>query len=120
MLFIRKYKVLWILKWQYHLTSPAITTIVQSPRTSSSTAVIWKYTPIEVVTRQYFIKWWDNFKAYRIIEHVQQEFPLQIHVQAPCNSITPAKVNAKEPKNKGKVSGIKFLFKVIYACKSIK
>lgn len=54
-----KYKVSWIFKWQYSLSN-------------------------DIVSRQHFVIWWNAFKAHRIIEQVQQEFPVNIHAPTPA------------------------------------
>ena len=60
-IFMSKYKVPWIFKWQYNIVN-------------------------NIVIRQYFVKWWDAFKQQYIIDQVKQKFPVQ--VPAPVQQIT--------------------------------
>ncbi|XP_057481953.1 uncharacterized protein LOC130768858 [Actinidia eriantha] len=62
LLFMSKYKVPWIFKWQYNIAN-------------------------NIVIRQHFVKWWDAFKHYRIIDQVKLEFPVLVPTPIP----TPVK-----------------------------
>ena len=53
LLFISKYKVPWIFKWQYSLSN-------------------------NIVARIHFVKWWDTFKHPRVIDQVKAEFPVKV------------------------------------------
>ncbi|GFS34438.1 hypothetical protein Acr_00g0034070 [Actinidia rufa] len=63
LLFMAKYKVPWIFKWQYNIAN-------------------------RLVIRQRFVKWWDAFKHPRIIDYVKLEFP--VLVPAPVKQVPPA------------------------------
>ncbi|GFY95643.1 hypothetical protein Acr_10g0010280 [Actinidia rufa] len=63
LLFMAKYKVPWIFKWQYHIYN-------------------------NIVIRQHFVKWWDAFKHPRIIEQVKLEFSAL--VPRPVKTVTTA------------------------------
>ena len=61
--FVKKYKVHWILKWMYVKEGG-------------------------VLTRQWFVKWWDNFSHTQdVMDNVTQEFPT-------INTITNDKAQA--------------------------
>ena len=62
-----------------------------------------------MVIRQYFIKWWDDFKVERIIEQVQKEFLVSLFPTQTSTTGTaiPLSVKASEPKNKDKESSSK-------------
>lgn len=77
LLFIGKYSVIWILKWQYHLTSP-IKIITAQSSAELRNAFISQVSQFDVATRHYFIKWWDKFKVERIIDQVQKEFHISL------------------------------------------
>ena len=70
--FCSKYKIPWILKWQYNLKTPVQSTIVS---TMQSEAIISQHSQISHVSRTFFIKWWDKFDVNRIVGQVQKEFP---------------------------------------------
>lgn len=70
--FCSKYKIPWILKWQYNLRTPVQSTVVS---TGSSEAVINQHSQASHVSRIFFIKWWDKFDVSRIVGQVQKEFP---------------------------------------------
>lgn len=55
--FIAKYKIPWILKWQYEIDKG-------------------------LLVRQFFVKWWDKFQHERIISQVNIEFPIGNKVTA--------------------------------------
>ncbi|GFZ19188.1 hypothetical protein Acr_27g0009270 [Actinidia rufa] len=63
LLFMAKYKVPWIFKWQYNIAN-------------------------HIVIRQHFVKWWDAFKHPRIIEQVKLEFP--VLVPSPVKQVAPS------------------------------
>ncbi|KAL7179660.1 hypothetical protein ACSBR1_042962 [Camellia fascicularis] len=66
LIFISKYKVPWIFKWQYAISD-------------------------NLAIRQHFVKWWDNFKPQRIIDQVQEEFP--VNLNAPTSAMVKAQQN---------------------------
>ena len=65
--FIKKYKVPWIIKWQYEKEG-------------------------DVLARRWYVKWWDKFShTHKIINLVSREFP--IHNALPTARIqTPAQI----------------------------
>ncbi len=70
-LFISKYKIPWIVKWQYQLMkNPIIEQWVQTSQTSQ--ALVKHHSQFDLVTRQFFVKWWDKFEYNRIISQVQR------------------------------------------------
>ena len=100
LLFMAKYKVPWIFKWQYNITN-------------------------RIVTRQHFVKWWDAFKHPRIIDQVKLEFPVLVptpvkqvpavpavaksgystaKLDSPSSSSKTSKPKTKSSKNKSKTS----------------
>lgn len=106
LLFINKYKVPWIAKWQYHMASLVLSKTIQLSPVNSSQALVTHHNQLDIVTRHYFIKWWDSFKEERIIEQVQKEFltSLNFPTQNPISSSTvPPMVKAPDSKNKAKL-----------------
>ena len=59
LIFISKYKIPWIFKWQYGISG-------------------------KVIQRLHKVKWWNNFKIQRIVDIVQTEFPINIHAPTPA------------------------------------
>lgn len=59
LIFISKYKILWIFKWHYGIVD-------------------------NIVIRQHSVKWWDKFTVHRIVEIVQAEFPIDQLVLTPA------------------------------------
>lgn len=73
-LFLSKYKVPWILKWQYYLNkSPVVDQTHLS--TGSSSSIIKTHGQFDIVSRQTFVKWWDKYTIDRIINIILKEFP---------------------------------------------
>ncbi len=51
-----KYKIPWILKWQYKNDG-------------------------DILARHFLVKWWDKFSVERIIKFINEEFPKKLHLQ---------------------------------------
>jgi len=101
--FISKYKVPWIVKWQYKLVTPKVEEVFFCLESSSSTSVI-HHSQIDIVVRQVFSKWWDKFNIDRIIGQVTKEFPLVSNL--PTTIPGPDPLQVTNP-NKASISGTK-------------
>ncbi|KAI5338515.1 hypothetical protein L3X38_017786 [Prunus dulcis] len=62
LLFIARYKIPWIMKWNYHAN--------------------WES---KIMSRQYFVKWWDKFSMDRISIYVFKDFPQSDHPPKPSS-----------------------------------
>ncbi|KAI5338513.1 hypothetical protein L3X38_017784 [Prunus dulcis] len=62
LLFIARYKIPWIMKWNYHAN--------------------WES---KFMSRQYFVKWWDKFSMDRISIYVFKDFPQSDHPPKPSS-----------------------------------
>ncbi|KAI5327703.1 hypothetical protein L3X38_027099 [Prunus dulcis] len=62
LLFIARYKIPWIMKWNYHVN--------------------WES---RIMSRQYFVKWWDKFSMDRISIYVFKDFPQSDHPPKPSS-----------------------------------
>lgn len=79
--FVSKYKVPWILKWQYEMHTPTIEIEFKSDiNPSSATTSICS---VPTVVRLFFIKWWDKIDVSKIVGYVLKEFPIK--------SVTPVR-----------------------------
>ncbi|KAI5333697.1 hypothetical protein L3X38_023829 [Prunus dulcis] len=69
--FLHWYKIPWIMKWSYHVN--------------------WES---RIMSRQYFVKWWDKFSMDRISIYVFRDFPQSDHPQpkpsSPTGSVSSA------------------------------
>ena len=70
LLFMAKYKVPWIFKWQYFIHN-------------------------HIVIRQHYVKWWDAFKHPRVIEQVKLEFP--VLAPTPVTTVPAAPAATRSP-----------------------
>ncbi|CAL8993066.1 unnamed protein product, partial [Prunus brigantina] len=87
-IFIAKYKVPWILKWSY--------------KVNWESRILSRQFSI----KQFSIKWWDKFKAERIMEQVNTEFP---QVNAPQRPSTSGTSHSSLPIEGRSKSELKFL-----------
>ena len=107
--FISKYKVPWILKWQYNIVTPKYTETFELQRTEIK-AVVINHGQTDMVTRQFFVKWWDKFNHERIIGQVKKEFPISTvtPTQAEISSKPVPSISMVSPEpNKAFTSGTK-------------
>ena len=79
LIFISKYKVPWIFKWQYSLSN-------------------------NIVARVHFVKWWDSFKHPRIIEQVKQEFPVKVPTPVKQIPVAPIQQVPMDPYQSSKLA----------------
>ena len=88
------------------MASPVISWTLQSSSASSSQSVVTHYNQLDMVTHQFFIKWWDKFNEGRIIEHVQKEFPTSLFPALMTSTVVPPiDILSPAPQNKAKASG---------------
>ena len=97
--FISKYKVHWIVKWQYNIVTPQYSETFELPGTNVKASII-NHGQTDMVTRQIFTKWWDKFNHERIIGQVKKEFPIVNSI--PVTPISMSQTPALDP---NKVSG---------------
>ena len=98
--FISKYKVPWIVKWQFNIFTPNHVESYSLPGSNIIHDIIY-HSQIDMVSRQVFTKWWDKFNHDRIITQVKKEFPLVNSLPTAPSSI------AKIDTGKASVSGTK-------------
>ena len=79
LLFISKYKVPWIFKWQYSLSN-------------------------NILARVHFVKWWDTFKHPRVIEQVKAEFPVKVPTPVKQSPIAPIQQVPMDPYQSSKLA----------------
>jgi hypothetical protein len=88
--FMGKYKVPWILKWNYEVNS-------------------------DVVTRRFSVKWWEKFNHDRIISQVNSEFPL-VNLELPKPSRLNTFASSSLPiegRSKSKLKELATQFKIL-------
>ncbi|HEX7904648.1 MAG TPA: hypothetical protein VF487_12265, partial [Chitinophagaceae bacterium] len=87
--FVSKYKIPWILRWEYSIQNSTSEISHNASPTSPSAY------PFPLVTRQWFVKWWDKFDVNRIVGQVQLEFPTSLKV-LPVSTAEPSSQKSKE------------------------
>ena len=99
LIFCSKYKIPWILKWQYTILATQEVTVFQPPSSSGDRTVQTVISPIYHLSRRFYIKWWDKFGVDRIVGQVQKEFPPSPSPPLSIPSVTQAQAIASSSKS---------------------